>query len=146
MHECVAGWPLAARNRWCGREGSYRRCHGVQRSRRLDLKLHNLQRGSHLPHSSSPRTRRGPVGCSAMRAALRHDSLPAVVVHKAARFRSERFLLGLLTLLGAAFTAPSAAVAACSPATGDNVTVTCSGVTLDQGPGTNTGYGSGSQT
>ena len=41
--------------------------------------------------------------------------------------------------------APSAAFAACSPGTGDNVTVTCSGTTQDQGPGINTGYGNGLQ-
>ena len=36
-------------------------------------------------------------------------------------------------------------LAACSPATGNNVTVTCSGTTQDQGPGTNTGYGDSTQ-
>src|SRR5262249_23462549 len=34
---------------------------------------------------------------------------------------------------------------ACAPATGNNVTVTCSGATVDQGPGINTGYGDGTQ-
>jgi uncharacterized protein with beta-barrel porin domain len=35
--------------------------------------------------------------------------------------------------------------AACAPATGDNITVTCTGTTTDQGPGINTGYGGGNQ-
>lgn len=35
--------------------------------------------------------------------------------------------------------------AACTPATGDNVTVTCSGTTPNQGPGINTGYGASNQ-
>jgi hypothetical protein len=47
-----------------------------------------------------------------------------------------------MCLLGAATLAPSRASAACTPATGDNVTVTCSGATLNQGPGVNVGYGS----
>ncbi len=52
-----------------------------------------------------------------------------------------------MCLLGAAALAPSAAFAFpnCSPATGDNVTVTCSGAVLNQGPEANTGYGSGLQ-
>ena len=74
--------------------------------------------------------------------ALRSASLPVRVAQRAGRFR---FLLGLSVLLGAVGTMPSAAVAGCSPATGDNVTVTCSGATLNQGPGPNTGYGDGSQ-
>jgi hypothetical protein len=82
---------------------------------------------------------------SVMGPALRQDSVPAGVAQRAGRFQPARFLLGLLALLGAS-TVPSAAFAGCSPATGDNVTVTCSGATLDQGPGTNTGYGNGSQT
>ena len=52
----------------------------------------------------------------------------------------------IICLLGAAALAPSRAFAACAPATGDNVTVTCSGATLNQGPEVNTGYGSGLQT
>ncbi|HLW92748.1 MAG TPA: autotransporter-associated beta strand repeat-containing protein, partial [Roseiarcus sp.] len=35
--------------------------------------------------------------------------------------------------------------AGCTPATGDNVTVTCIGATFNQGPELNTGYGSGTQ-
>ena len=82
---------------------------------------------------------------SVTRAGLRRGSLPAGVTQRARCFRPKRFLLGSLALLGAAGTLPSDAVAACSPATGDNVTVTCSGATLDQGPEINTGYGSGLQ-
>ena len=37
-------------------------------------------------------------------------------------------------------------LAACAPATGNNVTVTCTGTTTDQGPGINTGYGNNTQT
>jgi len=57
-----------------------------------------------------------------------------------------------MCLLGAAALASSGAFALpqpphnCTPATGDNVTVTCSGATLNQGPGINTGYGNGAQT
>jgi uncharacterized protein with beta-barrel porin domain len=40
---------------------------------------------------------------------------------------------------------PTQSVAACAPATGNNVTVTCSGATVNQGPEANTGYGSGLQ-
>jgi uncharacterized protein with beta-barrel porin domain len=36
-------------------------------------------------------------------------------------------------------------VAACSPPTGDNITVICTGTTTDQGPGINTGYGASNQ-
>jgi outer membrane autotransporter protein len=36
-------------------------------------------------------------------------------------------------------------LAACTPATGDNITVTCTGTTTDQGPGINTGYGNSTQ-
>jgi hypothetical protein len=52
-----------------------------------------------------------------------------------------------MCLLGAAALAPNAAFALpnCSPAAGDNVTVTCSGAVLNQGPEANTGYGSGLQ-
>ncbi|HEV2099675.1 MAG TPA: hypothetical protein VGR45_12210, partial [Stellaceae bacterium] len=37
------------------------------------------------------------------------------------------------------------AEAACTPAAGSNVAVTCSGTTTDQGPGLNTGYGDSTQ-
>jgi len=40
---------------------------------------------------------------------------------------------------------PAEAVAACTPATGSNTTVTCTGETLNQGPGINTGYGDSTQ-
>ena len=39
----------------------------------------------------------------------------------------------------------SEAVAQCTPATGSNIAVTCSGATIDQGPGINTGYGDSTQ-
>jgi hypothetical protein len=50
-----------------------------------------------------------------------------------------------LTVVGATMLAPDDALAACSPATGSNVTVTCSGSTFNQGPGGNTGYGDSTQ-
>jgi uncharacterized protein with beta-barrel porin domain len=71
--------------------------------------------------------------------------MSAIVAPRGTRVQPRRFLLGL-TLLCAAVVVPSVAVANCLPATGDNVTVTCSGATLNQGPALNTGYGSGSQT
>jgi uncharacterized protein with beta-barrel porin domain len=52
--------------------------------------------------------------------------------------------LAVICLIGAAAAAPSGAFAGppnCTPATGNNVTVTCSGATVDQGPGLNIGYG-----
>ncbi len=39
----------------------------------------------------------------------------------------------------------SESLAACAPATGNNITVTCTGTTQDQGPGANTGYGNSTQ-
>jgi uncharacterized protein with beta-barrel porin domain len=57
-----------------------------------------------------------------------------------------RFGLSVATVsLGVAAFAPSAAFAACTPGTGDNVTVTCSGAVFNQGPEAGTGYGSGLQ-
>ena len=54
-----------------------------------------------------------------------------------------------MCVLGAAAFAPSAAFAVtpvgCLPATGDNITVTCTGPVFDQGPGAGTGYGGGTQ-
>jgi uncharacterized protein with beta-barrel porin domain len=70
-----------------------------------------------------------------------------MLVWELALSRGERIKLASAAMLlfgGVAF-APSGALAACAPATGDNVTVTCSGATGDQGPGINTGYGDGAQ-
>ncbi len=51
-----------------------------------------------------------------------------------------------MCLLGAAAFAPSEAFALCAPSSASsNVTVTCSGATLNQGTEINTGYGSGLQ-
>ena len=47
--------------------------------------------------------------------------------------------------LGAATFAPPAAFAACSPSSGNNVTVTCTGTVTNQGPGGGTGYRTGSE-
>ncbi|HEX9470730.1 MAG TPA: hypothetical protein VF957_14435, partial [Bradyrhizobium sp.] len=63
------------------------------------------------------------------------------------RYRFDRLSFAVTCLLGAAAFAPPRAFAACSPpGTVNNVTVTCSGATLNQGPEVNTGYGSGLQT
>jgi hypothetical protein len=51
----------------------------------------------------------------------------------------------IATACGAAVLWPSAAWAACTPATGSNITVTCSGTTFNQGPEINTGYGDSTQ-
>src|SRR5712675_3474466 len=53
--------------------------------------------------------------------------------------------LTALGCLGAVALPVPGALAACAPATGSNITVTCSGVTVNQGPGINTGYGDGTQ-
>jgi uncharacterized protein with beta-barrel porin domain len=53
--------------------------------------------------------------------------------------------LAALGCLGAVALPVPGAFAACAPATGSNITVTCSGVTVNQGPGINTGYGDGTQ-
>jgi hypothetical protein len=50
-----------------------------------------------------------------------------------------------LVALGATALAPDTALAACTPSTGSNVTVTCSGATVNQGPGINRGYGDSTQ-
>ena len=90
------------------------------------------------------------VGWMFVDTALRRgqSSLPPASYPEVARERvRSRFGLSVATvsLAGVAAIAPSAAFAVCTPGTGDNVTVTCSSVTQDQGPGTNTGYGSGLQ-
>jgi uncharacterized protein with beta-barrel porin domain len=59
--------------------------------------------------------------------------------------RFDRLAFAVICLIGAAMIVPTEAVAQCAPASGNNVTVTCSGATLNQGPETNTGYGSGLQ-
>jgi uncharacterized protein with beta-barrel porin domain len=47
--------------------------------------------------------------------------------------------------LGGALLPASESFAACTPPAGNNTTVTCSGATVDQGPGINTGYGDSTQ-
>jgi uncharacterized protein with beta-barrel porin domain len=47
--------------------------------------------------------------------------------------------------LGGALLPASESFAACAPPTGDNTTVTCSGATVNQGLGINTGYGDSTQ-
>jgi uncharacterized protein with beta-barrel porin domain len=51
----------------------------------------------------------------------------------------------VLAIVFATLAAAPPAWAACTPATGSNITVTCSGATLNQGPGANTGYGDSTQ-
>src|SRR5712692_4552635 len=91
-------------------------------------------------------------GCLYPDAALRRGksqmkmtSLSQSVTRQQIPHRFDRLSLAVMCLLGAAAFAPSRAFANCTPATGDNVTVTCSGATVDQGPEPNTGYGSGLQ-
>jgi hypothetical protein len=50
-----------------------------------------------------------------------------------------------VAVVGAIVLSPDDALAACSPATGSNVTVNCTGTTFNQGPGINTGYGDSTQ-
>jgi hypothetical protein len=66
------------------------------------------------------------------------------IVAQAVRSERSRRLVLAGSLTGLIF-APSTAFAVCAPPAGDNVTVTCSGTTTDQGPGANTGYGDGTQ-
>jgi uncharacterized protein with beta-barrel porin domain len=57
-----------------------------------------------------------------------------------------RFLPPALAFAAAMALLPGETLAACAPATGSNIVVTCSGATLNQGPGVSTGYGDGTQT
>src|SRR5260370_18401053 len=69
------------------------------------------------------------------------------VAQKRMRYRFDRLSFAVMCLLGAAAFAPPRAFDACAPhGTVTNVTVTCSGATLNQGPEVNAGYGSGLQT
>jgi uncharacterized protein with beta-barrel porin domain len=75
-------------------------------------------------------------------------TIPAssTVARKCARYRFDYPSLVVMGLLGAAAFAPSEAFALCAPSSASsNVTVTCSGATLNQGTEPNTGYGSGLQ-
>src|SRR4029077_15769957 len=74
------------------------------------------------------------------------SSFPGVA-REFVRCRFDRLSLASICFPGAAAFAPNTAFAVndCSPGTGDNVTVTCSGAVLNQGPEANTGYGSGLQ-
>jgi hypothetical protein len=69
----------------------------------------------------------------------------STVARKYARHRFDRPSLVTMCLLAFAALAPTEALAQCAPGGGNNVTVTCSGATLNQGPEANTGYGSGLQ-
>jgi hypothetical protein len=59
--------------------------------------------------------------------------------------RLDRLSIAYMCVLGATAFAPSAAFAACSPSSGNNVTVTCTGTVTNQGPGAGTGYGDSTQ-
>lgn len=54
-------------------------------------------------------------------------------------------LAALASVCAAAVLSPSEALAGCAPATGSNITVTCSGATVNQGPEAFTGYGDSTQ-
>jgi fibronectin-binding autotransporter adhesin len=69
---------------------------------------------------------------------------PSLIRRRISRRYGHR-LFAVTCLLGAAVFGPTAAFAVCTPGTGDNVTVTCSNATQNQGPEANTGYGSGLQ-
>jgi uncharacterized protein with beta-barrel porin domain len=70
----------------------------------------------------------------------------STVVRAFTRGRLDHRLLITTCLFAAAAFAPSEALALCAPSSGSsNVTVTCSGATVDQGTEPNTGYGSGLQ-
>jgi hypothetical protein len=56
-----------------------------------------------------------------------------------------RYVGAAVLLTGGIMLLPGEALAACSPAAGSNVTVTCSGVTINQGPAVGQGYGDGTQ-
>ena len=81
-----------------------------------------------------------------VKADQRDDSGVVDCFAKCTRYRFDRRLLIAMCLLGAAAFAPSEALALCAPSSASsNVTVTCSGATLNQGTEANTGYGSGLQ-
>src|SRR4030088_2161499 len=65
------------------------------------------------------------------------------VARKRIPYRFRRHAFAVMRGLGAAALAPSGAFAGCSPPAGNNVTVTCTGATVNQNP--NTGYGDGTQ-
>jgi uncharacterized protein with beta-barrel porin domain len=67
------------------------------------------------------------------------------VARNQTRNRFGRLAFGAFGLVGALAFAPSSAFALCTPPVGNGVTVTCTLATLNQGPGTNTGYGDGTQ-
>ncbi len=73
-------------------------------------------------------------------------AVSSTVVRKRTHCRLDRQLLIAMGLLGVAAFTPSEAFALCAPSSASsNVTVTCSGATLNQGTEANTGYGSGLQ-
>jgi uncharacterized protein with beta-barrel porin domain len=75
-------------------------------------------------------------------------TIPAssAIARNCARYRLDRRSLVMLCLLGFAAFAPTEALALCAPSSASsNVTVTCSGATLNQGTELNTGYGTGLQ-
>jgi hypothetical protein len=79
---------------------------------------------------------------------LRHEPADVVPPQFAPKLLSPwPFVRALAVLggLGALVLPTSSALAACAPPAGSNIIVTCSGATVDQGPGFNTGYGNGTQ-
>jgi hypothetical protein len=75
----------------------------------------------------------------------RSRASPRGIVGRRIRPGARLLSAAAIALLGAAALAPTDAFSACAPATGSNITVTCSGATLNQGPAGNTGYGDGTQ-
>ena len=72
----------------------------------------------------------------------RSEALAGVALSSGARWL---MLAAFAFVPGAAMLHPTQAWAQCVPATGSNITVTCSGSTVNQGPGSNTGYGDSTQ-
>jgi hypothetical protein len=96
------------------------------------MSIRNRGRRWTVKESIVVRCRRGKLAALSLFAAAARWLMPAA----------------LALVCAAVLAPPSPALAACTPATGSNVTVTCSGATLNQGngtPGSTTGYGDGTQ-
>lgn len=85
---------------------------------------------------------------SAVRLCVTRGAICSALARKFLALRPPALLIAL-GFLGAAVVHPSETLALCAPASGSNITVTCSGATSNQGdgtPGSTTGYGDGTQT
>ena len=82
--------------------------------------------------------------CSARRSDQRQHSVPVNAPALVPSGPSWALVIGLGCLVASGLPSTDA-FAQCAPAAGSNITVTCSGATVDQGPGINTGYGNSTQ-